>query len=187
MVVAGSMSSVDSENTVDVVAGINVFEVELANGHRVRVGCSVDGGTLKRIPDILSAERSLPLPVRRSISRPAAADIRKEFDGFSLLVQEQLRRDLFSVQLSLFPSKRGHLIKALWLDQQELCFYSKRLENGWFVWPTVFNLKILRWKSCAFRSQSFVAFRPPAVSTTSRSPGLFLPAFLVGYYDHNQS
>jgi len=63
-------------------------------------------------------------------------DMRKGFNGLSLLVQEHLRRDPFSGQLFLFRGKRGHLIKALWWDGQGLCLYSKRLEKGRFVWPT---------------------------------------------------
>lgn len=37
-------------------AGTNVIEIELANGHRVRVGSSVEGDSLKRVLDILSAK-----------------------------------------------------------------------------------------------------------------------------------
>ena len=64
-------------------------------------------------------------------------DMRKGFDGLGLLVQEQLKRDPHSGQLFVFRGRRGGLIKVLWYDGQGMCLFSKRLERGRFVWPSL--------------------------------------------------
>ena len=63
-------------------------------------------------------------------------DMRRGFDGLSLLVQEQLKRDPHSGQLFVFRGRRGGLIKILWHDGQGLCLFAKRLERGRFIWPS---------------------------------------------------
>lgn len=62
-------------------------------------------------------------------------DMRKGFNGLSVLVQEVLREDPFSGSLFVFRGKRGHLVKVLYWDGQGLVLCSKRLERGHFVWP----------------------------------------------------
>lgn len=62
-------------------------------------------------------------------------DMRKGFDGLSVLVQEVLRADPFSGHLFVFRGRRGDLIKVLYWDGQGLCLFAKRLERGRFIWP----------------------------------------------------
>jgi transposase len=62
-------------------------------------------------------------------------DMRKGFDGLSLLAQEVLRQDPFSGSLFVFRGKRGDLIKVLYWDGQGFCLFAKRLEKGRFIWP----------------------------------------------------
>ena len=62
-------------------------------------------------------------------------DMRKGFDGLSLLAQEVLREDPFSGHLFVFRGRRGDLIKVLYWDGQGLCRFGKRLERGRFIWP----------------------------------------------------
>ena len=62
-------------------------------------------------------------------------DMRKGFDGLSLLAQEVLREDPFSGHLFVFRGRRGDLIKVLYWDGQGLCLFAKRLERGRFIWP----------------------------------------------------
>ena len=62
-------------------------------------------------------------------------DMRKGFDGLSLLVQEQLKLDPFCGHVFAFRGRRGGLVKLLYWDGQGLCLFSKRLEKGRFVWP----------------------------------------------------
>ena len=64
-------------------------------------------------------------------------DMRKGFDGLALIVQETLRRDPHSGHLFVFRGRRGSLIRCLWSDGQGLCLFSKRLERGRFLWPSL--------------------------------------------------
>jgi transposase len=64
-------------------------------------------------------------------------DMRKGFDGLALMVQETLRRDPHGGHLFVFRGRRGGLIKVLWHDGQGLCLFSKRLERGRFLWPSL--------------------------------------------------
>ena len=63
-------------------------------------------------------------------------DMRKGFDGLSLLVQETLQLDPFSGHLFVFRGKRGDLLKILAWDGQGFCLFAKRLEKGRFTWPS---------------------------------------------------
>ena len=62
-------------------------------------------------------------------------DLRNGFDGLAAIVQTQLSEHPFSGQLFAFRGRRGDRIKLLWWDGDGLCLFSKRLENGRFVWP----------------------------------------------------
>jgi transposase len=64
-----------------------------------------------------------------------ATDMRKGFDGLSMLVQGALKRDPFSGHVFVFRGRRGDLIKVLWWSGDGLCLFAKRLERGRFVWP----------------------------------------------------
>lgn len=63
-------------------------------------------------------------------------DMRKGFNGLSVLAQDVLRQDPFSGHLFVFRGRRGDLIKVLWWDGQGFCLFAKRLERGRFVWPS---------------------------------------------------
>jgi transposase len=63
-------------------------------------------------------------------------DMRKGFDGLTLLVQERLARDPHSGHLFVFRGRRGDLVKVLWYDGQGLCLFCKRLDRGRFLWPS---------------------------------------------------
>lgn len=64
-------------------------------------------------------------------------DMRKGFAGLALLVQEILKRDPHGGHLFVFRGRRGDLIKAVWHDGQGAWLFSKRLERGRFIWPSV--------------------------------------------------
>ena len=64
-------------------------------------------------------------------------DMRRGFPGLALLVQETLKADPHSGHLFVFRGRRGDLIKVIWHDGQGACLFSKRLEKGRFLWPTV--------------------------------------------------
>ena len=64
-----------------------------------------------------------------------ATDMRKGFDGLSVLAQEVLKQNPFSGSFFIFRGKRGDLVKVLYWDGQGFCLFAKRLEKGRFVWP----------------------------------------------------
>jgi transposase len=64
-------------------------------------------------------------------------DMRRGFNGLALQVQEVLKRDPHDGQLFVFRGRRGSLVKVLWHDGQGLCLFSKRLDRGKFLWPSM--------------------------------------------------
>ena len=46
-------------------------------------------------------------------------------------------RDPFDGNLFIFRGRRGDLIKMIWHDGQGACLFTKRLERGRFIWPSV--------------------------------------------------
>jgi transposase len=64
-------------------------------------------------------------------------DMRKGFGSLALLVQETLKRDPYGGDLFIFRGRRGDLIKIVWYDGQGACLFTKRLEWGRFIWPSI--------------------------------------------------
>lgn len=64
-------------------------------------------------------------------------DMRKGFDGLSMLVQEVLKADPFSGHLFAFRGRKASMIKLLYWDGTGLCLFTKRLQHGRFVWPQI--------------------------------------------------
>lgn len=64
-------------------------------------------------------------------------DMRKGFASLALPVQEVLKRDPLSGHLFCFRGWRGDLLKVMWHDGQGACLFTKRLERGRFLWPSV--------------------------------------------------
>ncbi|WP_281061724.1 IS66 family insertion sequence element accessory protein TnpB [Mesorhizobium sp. M7A.F.Ca.MR.176.00.0.0] len=52
-------------------------------------------------------------------------------------VQEVLKHNPLGGNLFCFRGKRGNLLKVIWHDGQGACLFTKRLELGRFIWPTV--------------------------------------------------
>ena len=52
-----------------------------------------------------------------------------------MLAQQVLQENPFDGAVFAFRGRRGGLVKLLWYDGQGLCLFSKRLEQGHFVWP----------------------------------------------------
>ena len=64
-------------------------------------------------------------------------DMRRGFSSLARLVQEGLKRDPHAGDLYVFRGRRGDLIKVIWHDGQGACLFTKRLERGRFVWPSL--------------------------------------------------
>lgn len=79
----------------------------------------------------------IPVPANTKVWLAAGVtDMRKGFNGLSVMVEKVLERDPFSGHLFVFRGRRGDLIKVIWFDGQGSCLFSKRLERGKFVWPS---------------------------------------------------
>jgi len=64
-------------------------------------------------------------------------DMRRGFPSLALLVQESLKRDPHAGDLYVFRGRRGDLLKIIWNDGQGACLFTKRLERGHFLWPSM--------------------------------------------------
>ncbi|WP_346283319.1 IS66 family insertion sequence element accessory protein TnpB [Bradyrhizobium sp. CW4] len=63
--------------------------------------------------------------------------MRRGFPSLALQVQEVLRKDPLSGHLFVFRGRRSDLVKVIWHDGQGACLFTKRLERGRFIWPSV--------------------------------------------------
>ena len=77
---------------------------------------------------------SIPAGVRIYLAC-GVTDMRKGFDGLSMMAQDALKQDPFSGALFCFRGRRGDLMKVLYWDGQGFCLFAKRLEKGRFTWP----------------------------------------------------
>ena len=62
-------------------------------------------------------------------------DMRKGMDGLAGLVQEVLNQDPFSGHLFAFRGRKANLIKIVYWDGTGMCLFTKRIEDGVFLWP----------------------------------------------------
>ena len=69
----------------------------------------------------------------RVFAYPAAADLRKGYDGLHGLVASELGRDVLSGDCFLFTNRTRTRAKVLLWDGTGLCIYMKRLERGRFA------------------------------------------------------
>jgi transposase len=69
----------------------------------------------------------------RVFAYPAAADLRKGYDGLFGLVQNGLKADPMSGDMFLFVNESRKLCKILVWDGTGLCIFQKRLERGCFA------------------------------------------------------
>ncbi|EBE2442794.1 IS66 family insertion sequence element accessory protein TnpB [Salmonella enterica subsp. enterica serovar Pomona] len=69
-------------------------------------------------------------------------DMRKSFNDLGEQIQYVLDETPFSGHLFIFRGRRGDTIKILWADADGLCLFTKRLEEGQFIWPAVRDGKV---------------------------------------------
>lgn len=67
--------------------------------------------------------------------RTEPADFRKQINGLSILVQEDIKEDLFGNNIFLFCNKMRNRMKILYWDRNGFCMWFKRLEKDRFPWP----------------------------------------------------
>lgn len=59
-------------------------------------------------------------------------DMRRQMNGLSTMVREELERDPESGELFVFRNRRGDLVKVLFYDELGCCLLAKRLARGRF-------------------------------------------------------
>ena len=64
-----------------------------------------------------------------------ACDMRRSFDGLSMMAEHIIRCNPFSGHLLVFCNKRSDRVKILYWDGTGLWVMTKRLEQGTFSWP----------------------------------------------------
>jgi transposase len=64
-----------------------------------------------------------------------ATDMRKAINGLSIIVSEQMQKDIFSGHLFVFCNRKKSIIKILYWDTNGFCLWQKRLEKDHFKWP----------------------------------------------------
>lgn len=67
--------------------------------------------------------------------RPGRTDMRKQINGLSVLVQEEMELDPFSTSVFLFCNQERRILKALYWDRTGFAMWQKRLERHRFPWP----------------------------------------------------
>lgn len=67
--------------------------------------------------------------------RPGITDMRKQINGLSVLVEDQMGKDSGSGSLFLFCSRNRKTLKCIYWDRNGFCMWQKKLEKDKFPWP----------------------------------------------------
>ena len=71
----------------------------------------------------------------RIFVQPGPTDMRKQINGLSIIVDEDLDMDPFEGNLFMFCNKKKRILKILYWDRNGFCLWLKRLEKDKFPWP----------------------------------------------------
>jgi transposase len=71
----------------------------------------------------------------RVFVKPGATDMRKQINGLSLIVSDELHMDVFEGNLFLFCNKQKRILKIVYWEKNGFCLWLKRLEKDKFPWP----------------------------------------------------
>lgn len=70
----------------------------------------------------------------RIFARTEPTDMRKQINGLSVLVQEEMKLDIFTESIFLFCNKTRNRLKILYWDRNGFVLWFKRLEKNKFPW-----------------------------------------------------
>ena len=71
----------------------------------------------------------------RIFVKPGVTDLRKQINGLSVIVSEELKMNMFEGNLFLFCNKHRRLLRIIYWESNGFCQWSKRLEADMFPWP----------------------------------------------------
>ncbi|MBN1499003.1 MAG: IS66 family insertion sequence element accessory protein TnpB [Spirochaetes bacterium] len=71
----------------------------------------------------------------RIFLKPGTTDMRKQINGLSIIVEEELEFDPFSGHLFMFCNRQRKILKVIYWDKNGFCMWQKRLEKYRFPWP----------------------------------------------------
>ncbi len=71
----------------------------------------------------------------RMFVKPGPTDMRKQINGLSIIVTEEMGMDPFEGHLFLFCNKHKRILKIIYWDRNGFCLWLKRLEKDKFPWP----------------------------------------------------
>ena len=66
--------------------------------------------------------------------KPVSTDLRKQINGLSIIVTEELEMDPFAGNLFLFCNKLRKILKIIYWNQNDFCVRLKLLEKDKFPW-----------------------------------------------------
>lgn len=67
--------------------------------------------------------------------KTGSTDMRKQVNGLSALVQEEMKMNPFEKGYFVFCGKSRHILKLLYWDNSGFALWYKRLEKAKFPWP----------------------------------------------------
>lgn len=67
--------------------------------------------------------------------KPDSTDMRKQINGLSVIVEEDLKQNIFNGDLFIFCNKNRKRLKIIYWDRSGFCLWMKRLEVDKFPWP----------------------------------------------------
>ena len=71
----------------------------------------------------------------RIFIKVGATDMRKQINGLSIIVEEELKVDIFKGNMFLFCNRSRRILKIIYWDRNGFCLWQKRLEKDKFPWP----------------------------------------------------
>ena len=67
--------------------------------------------------------------------KPGPTDFRKQINGLSIIVQDQMKLNPLDNNLFIFSNKSRNRLKVLYWEKIGFCLWFKRLEVDKFPWP----------------------------------------------------
>lgn len=67
--------------------------------------------------------------------KPGKTDFRKQINGLTVIIEKEVKINIFSNYLFVFCSKNRKRLRILYWDKNGFCLWLKRLEKDKFPWP----------------------------------------------------